>query len=262
MKEMSKVICSTNAKGGIANTTTSVNMAFWLSQNWGPTLLADFDRQGDDAKMLGAQGGPHSARFLARMLKLDEALVQTGFENLFLMPGNGRIAGMETNIAQLIAQEETPEDKNDVRQSYARMLIEAAEDFSAMVIDPPKFGEIQTISIMACDVLVVPTRLDPLSRMNALGMIKVAHSMMPDHATIHVLPVALDARQKRANQAIVDWMREEVSAVGRVVKVYEGIPSSVDVPHSMEAGLPVLKYSPRSGVSKAYEKFFLEMLGV
>src|SRR5579885_2347727 len=89
-----------NQKGGIAKTTTSVNMAVCLAALGRSVLLVDLDAQGNATRSIGHQG--NAARSLQDLLTgtgtIDEAIVPTPFERVSLLPSSATLASIETRL--------------------------------------------------------------------------------------------------------------------------------------------------------------------
>jgi cellulose biosynthesis protein BcsQ len=257
------IIVGTSWKGGIGNTVTNVNLAYWLSYTRGPTILMDYDGQGDCAKHLKLEGGNQAAKFLSRTLSAGDALVDTIYPDLSLMPSNRRIGKAEQNIATLIDQEDTEEERNEIRKIYADMIRDAPAGGYGVVDAPKMVSEIQKIAVKAADLLIIPTRIDAGSRINALAFAMAADALMAPNARMVMLPVSLDGRQRASNEEMIDYLRTECARIvtGRPVAVDQGIPQSVIVTESIEAGVPLLGYAPLSPPAIAYNRFFTQILG-
>ena len=79
----------TNAKGGVAKTTTCVNMGAALALAGHRTLLVDCDTQGQVTKSLGVQAGEGLAELVQGEAGLEDVQIEAR-ENLFVIAGGGR----------------------------------------------------------------------------------------------------------------------------------------------------------------------------
>ena len=81
-------IAFTNAKGGVAKTTTCVNIGAGLALAGYRTLLVDCDTQGHVSKSLGIQAGEGLAELVQGDAGLEDVQIEAR-ENLFVIAGGG-----------------------------------------------------------------------------------------------------------------------------------------------------------------------------
>ena len=93
-----------NQKGGVAKTTTAVNLAAGLARQGANVLLIDMDPQANATfSLLGDEAGGNTVYdLLINDEKIDDVVVQTPHENLSLIPSSIDLAGAEVELISAI----------------------------------------------------------------------------------------------------------------------------------------------------------------
>lgn len=192
-----KIIAVCNRKGGVAKTTTVLNMGASLAVYGKRVLLVDFDMQANLSIVLGYDNREKSFYDLlqTRDSVLSEVIKKTRYKNLWLLPSNSRMA--------LLAKE------NINRKNFAHLLRDQLEQLRKsvdyIIIDTPPSIEFYTLNaLMAADFILIPTQCEYLSV----------------HGVAHIeeaIKVVRRRKDKNLDYAILVTMAEKNNTAGLVM---------------------------------------------
>ena len=151
---MGKIIAFANQKGGVGKTTSAVNIAASVGILGNSVLLIDLDPQGNTTSGVGIN--KKNLKSTSYELLIDEidaaqAIVETEFKNLSVIPSNISLAGAEFDLYQL-----------DNREYRLKKQLEAVKDnYDYIFIDcPPSLGMITVNALAAADAVIIPMQCE------------------------------------------------------------------------------------------------------
>jgi len=138
-----------NQKGGIAKTTTSVNMAICLAALGRSVLLVDLDAQGNASRSIGHDGT--TTRSLQDLLvgsgTIQEAVVATPFERVSLLPASASLASIETRLGSELRSQ----------KSINELIYNSELAYDFLIFDcPPAFGLLSANALVASHSVLIP----------------------------------------------------------------------------------------------------------
>ncbi|MEJ0069110.1 MAG: AAA family ATPase [Pseudomonadota bacterium] len=138
-----------NQKGGIAKTTTSVNMAMCLAALGRSVLLVDLDAQGNASRSIGHEAT--AARSLQDLLTgsglINEAVVPTRFERISLLPSSASLASIETRLGSELRSQ----------KSISELIYNSELAYDFLIFDcPPAFGLLSANALVASHSVLIP----------------------------------------------------------------------------------------------------------
>jgi chromosome partitioning protein len=138
-----------NQKGGIAKTTTSVNMAVCLAALGRSVLVVDLDAQGNATRSLGYEGT--TQRSLQDLLTgsgtMDEAIGSTRFERVSLLPSSSSLAHIETRLGVELRSQ----------KSISELIYNSELPYEFLIFDcPPAFGLLSANALVASHSVLIP----------------------------------------------------------------------------------------------------------
>ena len=253
---VARVIAVANQKGGVAKTTTTVNLAAAIAQKGKRVLVVDLDPQAGCATSLGIDSSSfHKTIYEVLMLdevKLSNVIVKTGagFE---LAPSNIDLAGAEVELKQLMAAE----------QALKRNLEEVLEVYDFIFLDcPPSLGVITVNALTAAGELLIPMATEVMA-LRGLEMLlttaeRVRRVLNPQLRTLGILVTKYDTRTINSRE-VYDYLAEKSRQAGvHLFNTY--IKSSVRFIESPNTDLPLVLYDPNHDGSRAYLQIAEEVI--
>ena len=175
---MGRIISFANQKGGVGKTTSAVNIAASLGVLGYKTLLVDLDPQGNATSGIGVlkKNLKYTVKdVLTGVIDGKDAVIQTKFQNLSLIPSCMNLAGTEFDLLQ----EDTSEPWATMKNKFQPLKAE----YDYIIVDcPPSLGMLTMNSLSASDGVVIPMQcefyaLEGLSQlMITIGKIKSCYN--------------------------------------------------------------------------------------
>lgn len=252
---MGKTIAIANQKGGVAKTTTAVNLGAWLSIMGQKVLLIDTDPQGNATTGVGIDKETVENCIYDVMINsipVQEVILPSAVENLDLLPATIELAGAEIELVGV------PEREHVLKKALAE--IKSGYDF--IFIDcPPSLGLLTINALTAADSLLIPIQCEYYA-LEGLGQLlntfqRVQQNLNKELVLEGVLLTMFDGRTNLSIQ-VVDEVKKYFKG-----KVYRAIvPRNVRLSEAPSHGKPVMVYDRRSKGSEVYHELAKEVMGI
>src|SRR5919199_1094266 len=247
---VARVIAFANQKGGVAKTTTTLNLGVALAEQGLRVLLVDLDPQGNLTMSQGWNPDEIDRSMfdvLVHRLPITE-IVRSN--ELDVAVSSIDLAGAELALASMIGRERALEKALlPVRESYDWILIDT----------PPSLGLLTINAFVAATGVIVPVQCEYLSLRglvqleNTLAMVR--ENLNPDVEIEGILPTMFDGRTLHSREA-VDILRENFGDL--VFKTW--IRKTVRYAEAPVKGTSILKYDPTGTAAEAYRELAREVL--
>ena len=240
---MGKTIALVNQKGGVGKTTTSINLSASLAVLGKKVLLIDLDPQGNTTTGVGINKADIERSIydvLTGTCKMEEAVIQTKFKKLSIMPATINLAGLDIELLEKSQHEPGYQKQNQLKIT----LDTIREDYDYIIIDcPPSLGLITTNALTASDSVIIPVQCEFFALegiMQLLNTIMLAQkSLNPTLQIEGVLLTMLDSRTNLGFE-VVDDIRKFFKE-----KVYNTIiPRLIRLTEAPSHGEPIIAYDP------------------
>ena len=245
-----EIVAFTNQKGGVAKTTTTLNLAVAFSEKGHRVLCVDLDPQ---ANLTMSQGiDPDSLELsmydvLVNHISIREVIRKREVD---IACASIDLAGAEIAMSTQIGRE----------RSLEKALAPIMEDYDFICIDtPPSLGLLTINALTAADKVIVPVQCEYLSMrgliqlQNTLSMIR--ENLNPDVQIEGILPTLVDTRTVHAKEAI-ELLEENFGD-----RVFASrITKTVRFAEAPVKGMSVLKYDPDGKAAYAYRQLAREVL--
>ena len=248
MIRSARVIAVANQKGGVAKTTTTINLGASLALAGQRVLLVDLDPQGNLTSGVGQKDQPAAAGTAYEALTGDVVedprafVTPTGVDHLSLLPANRDLTGAEIELVSASARE----------RRLAALVDRLRPDYDYIFIDsPPSLGLLTLNALVAADTVLIPLNceyfaLEGIAELTAT-IERVRQAYRPALAIEGVLLTMYDDRTNLGQQVSANIREYFGDLVYRTV-----IPRNVRLGEAPSHGVPVILYDARSKGAEAY----------
>ena len=261
MTKHNRVIAIANQKGGVAKTTTAINLAASLAMAGQRILVVDLDPQANLTSGLGKKSQPPDAGTVYEALTGEHEdplvfVVQTTFDHLSLLPSDRDLTGAEIELVAF----------SDREQRLRKLIAKLRSRFDYIFVDtPPSLGLLTLNALVAADTVLIPLNCEYFALEGIAELLatidRVRGSFNPDLDVEGVLLTTYDDRTNLGQQVsrnIRDFFGD---------KVYKTvIPRNIRLGEAPSHGVPVILYDARSRGAEAYitlaHEFLARDLGV
>ncbi|MCL6598776.1 MAG: AAA family ATPase [Alicyclobacillus macrosporangiidus] len=250
-----RVIAVANQKGGVGKTTTTVNLGACMACLGKRVLLIDIDPQGNTTSGIGINKA--DVRYcvydvIINDIPVEEAILPTAVENLWVLPATIQLAGAEIELVPTISRE--------VRLRRALQPLRSRYDY--IIIDcPPSLGLLTVNALTAADSVLIPIQceyyaLEGLSQL--LNTVRLVQKHLNTSLEVEgVLLTMLDARTNLGLQVIEDVKKYFRDKVYRTI-----IPRNVRLSEAPSHGQPIVFYDAKSKGAETYMDLAKEVLRI
>jgi chromosome partitioning protein len=250
------IITVANQKGGVAKTTTAVNMAALFANQGKRTLLVDMDPQGGSAVCLGMDTTTMEKTIYDALVKPDvqiaDVLVPTEF-GFDLAPANIDLAGAEIELKQVLAAETV----------LQRKLKPVLDNYDYIVVDtPPSLGILTVNSLTAADKVLIPISAEYMAlrglRMLLDTLENVREVTNPRLKIMGILATRYDSRTINSRE-VYEYLGEFCERVG-IHLFPQVIKQSVRFAEAPGYSMPLVLWRKELDGAKQYQKLAEEVL--
>jgi chromosome partitioning protein len=247
---MGRVIAFANQKGGVAKTTSTLNLAVAFSEHGLDVLAIDLDPQGNLTMSQGLNPDTIERSMfdvLVHRLPITE-IIQT--REIDLAVSSIDLASAELALTSMIGRE----------RALEKALLPVRDKYDYILIDtPPSLGLLTINAFVASDGVIVPVQCEYLSLRglvqleNTLSMVR--ENLNPRVEIQGILPTMYDKRTLHSREAI-DILQE---SFGDLV-FNTRIRKTIRYAEAPVKGASVLKYDPKGEAAGYYRDLAKEVL--
>jgi chromosome partitioning protein len=247
---VARVIAFANQKGGVAKTTTTLNLGVALAEKGKRVLAVDLDPQGNLTMSQGWNPDEIDRSMfdvLVHKLPIGEIVRQGEID---LAVSSIDLAGAELALSSMIGRERALEKAfQPIKDSYDYILIDT----------PPSLGLLTINALVAADGVIVPVQCEYLS-LRGLVQLENTLTMIRENLNPHVeiqgiLPTMFDKRLLHSREA-VEILKENFGDLVLNTKIRK----TVRYAEAPVKGQSVLKYDPSGDAAGMYRDLAKEVL--
>jgi len=245
-----KVIAFANQKGGVAKTTSTLNLGVAFAEQGHKVLLIDLDPQGNLTMSQGMNPDEIERSMfdvLVHKIPIQDVIERRETD---VAVSSIDLAGAELALSSMIGRE----------RALEKALVSVKPKYEYILIDtPPSLGLLTINALVAADGVIVPVQCEYLSLRglvqleNTLTMIR--ENLNPTVEIVGILPTMFDRRLLHSKEA-VDILTENFGELVLKTKIRK----TVRFAEAPVKGESVLKYDPSGEAAALYRDLAKEVL--
>lgn len=250
---MTRAIAIANQKGGVGKSTTAINLSACLAEKGQKVLTIDIDPQGNTTSGLGIEKEELENTIYELLIgecELEECIIQTEFDNLFLLPSNVNLAGAEIELIGLDRKEFILKEQIDkIRNEYDYIIIDC----------PPALSMLTINAMTTADTILVPIQceyyaLEGLSQL--MHTIDLVQERLNSKLEIEGIVFTMyDARTNLSLQVVENVKNNLHQSIYKTI-----IPRNVRLAEAPSHGLPINVYDSKSAGAESYRLLAEEVM--
>ncbi|ABV74426.1 soj protein [Rickettsia akari str. Hartford] len=248
-----KVIAIVNQKGGVAKTTTTVNLATAFAAVNKKILVIDLDPQGNSSTGFGIRQQQRKNtiyQVLTNLIELKDAIISTDIPNLAIVTSNTNLSAAELDLTKL----------KDREYILMKLLEEIKILYDYIIIDcPPSLNLLTVNALVASDEVLIPMQCDFYSLEGLSHLLKtieiVEKRLNPKIKIAGILFTMYDKRNRLTEQVEDDVRKCLGELVFKTV-----IPRNIKLSEAPSYGKPAIIYDYKCSGAVAYIELTKEIL--
>lgn len=259
-----RVVCFANEKGGVAKTTSCVNIAAALARQGKSVLCIDMDAQANATLALGLEPDAPETEWETfslltdTRLALERVIFPTMIENLDVVPADRQLSNAEKVLISEVGRETRLRTK---LRDFAKSVF--TKRYDVVLVDcPPSLDLVTLNALVAATDMVVPVqpKLYSLKGMARLGeTVATIHSQLNVQIKLLGILVCMFDRTASLDVIVHKLLRDKISREYGDFVFRTVIGKSVAVSEAETDGRPVVLHSPGSSAARAYEQVAQEL---
>jgi chromosome partitioning protein len=247
---LARVIAFANQKGGVAKTTSTLNLAVAFKEQGLRVLCVDLDPQGNLTMSQGLNPDEIDRSMydvLVHKLPIEEVIQEREID---LAVSSIDLAGAELALASMIGRE----------RALEKAIVSVRERYDYILMDtPPSLGLLTINAFVSADGVIVPVQTEYLSLRglvqleNTLAMVR--ENLNPKVEILGILPTMFDRRLLHSREA-VDILTENFGDLVYNTKIRK----TVRFAEAPVKGQSVLAYDPTGEAAMLYRDLAKEVL--
>ena len=244
-----KIISVCNQKGGVAKTTTSLNLAVSLSLLKKRVLVIDFDIQANLTLLMGYK----DAKSFFEVIHSGESLISSYIlqtrQGIWLLPSNSKMA--------LLSKKHIQDEKFEYLLTEKLAAIKSYFDY--IIIDTPPSGDFYTLNaLLASDIAIIPTPAEYLAMQGVHHIVNMINVIKEKsgHTINYRIPITMYDADNTATKVVLKKIREEFGN-----NIFDTvIEKDQKIQESQIVNMPTIIYDRESKAGKQYYRLAQEVM--
>ncbi len=249
-----KTFAIANQKGGVGKTTTTINLSAALALKGHKCLIIDMDPQANATSALGIEKKSNCGIYgpLAHGADPVERIVQTNYENLYIIPSELDLAAAERELSN--------QENYLLKLKECLEVVKKKERFSSIFIDcPPTLGLLSMNSLCASDTLLVTLQCEYMA-LEGLGQIidiveQLREAGANPNLSLGGIIMTMFNRTKLSQEVVNEVQHHYSKEIFKTI-----IPRTVRLSEAPSFGKSILDYDPKGIGAKSYNQLAEEII--